>query len=105
MPINACSLHPASHVSTPPPRLSILYPCSPQVQSFVSGLFDMGRDLKAFKTHLRDFLIQVLEFKSGDGADSLFAEEHAAAQKEDLERRKAVPGLLNPYQQQEMDEL
>jgi hypothetical protein len=34
--------------------------CSDQVQEFVNGLFDMGRDLKAYKTHLRDFLIAVL---------------------------------------------
>jgi hypothetical protein len=30
------------------------------VQSFVDGLFDMTRDLKAYKAHLRDFLVEVL---------------------------------------------
>ena len=34
--------------------------CSAQTSTFVDGLFDMNRDLKAYKHHLRDFLIQVL---------------------------------------------
>jgi hypothetical protein len=33
---------------------------SATVQSFVEGLFDMTRDVKAVKQHLRDFLLLVL---------------------------------------------
>lgn len=77
-----------------------------QVQVFVDGLFDMSRDLKAYKHHLRDFLIQVLEFKGDEGGvEALFAEEQAAKAAEDMERRKAVPGLLNPYEKDMDDEL
>ena len=37
-----------------------------QVTSFVVGLFDVSKDLTAFKQHLRDFLITVKEFESED---------------------------------------
>jgi len=99
---------------------------SPQVQAFVDGLFDVRRDLKAYKAHLRDFLIEVLvsvvllvlprsicvlheslvlqQFKAEDSdapGDDLFAEERtaaaAAAAQQELDRRRAVPGLMNPY--------
>lgn len=112
--------------------------CRPQVQAFVDGLFDVRRDLKAYKSHLRDFLIEVLvsisrlacsqgahvscvrpfslqQFKTEESeaqGDDLFAEERSAAAamvaQQELERRRAVPGLLNPYavgQPAEMDDL
>jgi len=71
------------------------------VAAFVEGLFDMTRDPKAIKQHLRDFLLRVQEFK-GDEADSFFAAEErseaaAAAAAAEEARRKAVPGLMNPY--------
>lgn len=69
----------------------------------MDGLFDMTRDLKAYKTLLRDFLIEVLEFGGEeDVSGGLYAEERADAAAEaaqmDAARRAAVPGLLNPYQ-------
>jgi hypothetical protein len=46
------------------------------------------------------------EFKGDEGGvEALFAEEQAAKAAEDMERRKAVPGLLNPYQKDMDDEL
>ncbi len=96
----------SSFLLLPPPPLFLSLYCSAQVQSFVDGLFDMSRDLKAYKHHLRDFLVQVLEFGSDEGgAEALYNEEKAEKAAEDLERRKAVPGLLNPYQQEDMDDL
>jgi exportin-1 len=70
-----------------------------QVISFVLGLFDVAKDLTAFKQHLRDFLIAIKEFSTEDNAD-LFAEE-AEAQRELLRKethlyRSSVPGLLEP---------
>lgn len=81
--------------------------------------------MKAYKAHLRDFLIEVLvsvvllvacgmcvlhesrvlqQFKAEDSdapGDDLFAEERtaaaAAAAQQELDRRRAVPGLMNPY--------
>lgn len=67
-----------------------------QVDSFVVGLFDMSRDLTAYKTLIRDFLIELLEFKGDDNAQLLYSEEAALAQEEDLKRRMAVPGLVKP---------
>ena len=53
--------------------------------------------MQAYKTHLRDFLIEVLEFKSKDEGGDLYAEERAAAARAEEARRLAVPGLANPY--------
>ncbi|RYG51293.1 hypothetical protein EON67_03675 [archaeon] len=41
-----------------PPRLHEL--CRPNMRTFVDGLFDMRRDMRAYKSHVRDFLISVL---------------------------------------------
>ena len=40
-----------------------------QVVNFVMGLFDVSKDLTAFKQHLRDFLIAVKEFETEDNSD------------------------------------
>ena len=78
-----------------------------QVIAFVVGLFDVTKDLTAFKQHLRDFLIAVKEFSSEDNSE-LFAEEAAAQQ--ELDRKEAylyratVPGLLKPDELEEREE-
>jgi exportin-1 len=70
-----------------------------QVSTFVDGMFDLGMDLPTFKTHLRDFLIQLKEFSAEDNS-GLFGEEHDAQERQHLEaqtaHRNAVPGLLKP---------
>uniref|UniRef100_A0A7S1D775 Exportin-1 C-terminal domain-containing protein n=1 Tax=Cyclophora tenuis TaxID=216820 RepID=A0A7S1D775_CYCTE len=70
-----------------------------QVSSFVDGMFDPKLDLPSFKTHCRDFLIQLKEFSVEDNS-GLFRDE---AEKEAREReqaimarRSAVPGMLKP---------
>lgn len=65
----------------------------PQVESIVASLFAAVDDAPAFKTVLRDFLVQTKEFGQGDNAE-LFGEERAAA---DAARAAAVPGLLPPH--------
>eukprot|EP00698_Gefionella_okellyi_P014806 TRINITY_DN4120_c0_g1_i1.p1 TRINITY_DN4120_c0_g1~~TRINITY_DN4120_c0_g1_i1.p1 ORF type:complete len:1054 (-),score=265.94 TRINITY_DN4120_c0_g1_i1:42-3203(-) len=72
---------------------------SPQyVQGFVLGLFDQGKDAAAFKTHLRDFLVQMKQF----GGENLFEEEKALMLEQtkqlDQQRLMAVPGLMGPAQ-------
>lgn len=66
-----------------------------QVFDFVVGLFDLRMDLLSFKTHLRDFLIQLKEFSTEDNRD-LYSEERAAADADRIQRethaRLAVPG-------------
>jgi exportin-1 len=81
-----------------------------QVMTFVVGLFDESKDDGAYKTHLRDFLISLKEFSAEDNA-ALYADEAAAAQaaaaKAEMERRRAVPGLVAPHQgdDDQLDEL
>jgi len=71
-----------------------------QVSAFVDGLCDVSRDVGDYKTLVRDFLIEILEFRADENADLLYAEETAqeaeAAQQAELERQQAVPGLLGP---------
>mmetsp|Transcript_3614 Transcript_3614/g.7085 ORF Transcript_3614/g.7085 Transcript_3614/m.7085 type:complete len:1087 (-) Transcript_3614:57-3317(-) len=70
-----------------------------QVAKFVDGMFDVNMDLPTFKTHLRDFLIQLKEFSVEDNS-GLFGEEAEAQQRQQMEAqqayRSAVPGLLKP---------
>ena len=68
-----------------------------KVGYFVEGCFDLGKDNRAFKTHVRDFLIELKEFSGQDNAD-LFAdeaEERAALARElAMAEAKSVPGLI-----------
>jgi len=70
-----------------------------QIVDFVVGLFDLRMDLPTFKTHLRDFLVQLKEFSAENNQD-LYSEERAqqvaARQEAERAQRLAVPGLVNP---------
>jgi len=70
-----------------------------QVTTFVGGMFDLKMDLPTFKTHLRDFLIQLKEFSLEDNS-GLYGEEEEAHKRQQIEaqmaHRNAVPGLLKP---------
>lgn len=70
-----------------------------QVSKFVEGMFDLKMDLPTFKTHLRDFLIQLKEFSVEDnsGLFSEEAEQEARKREEAIQaQRSAVPGMLKP---------
>jgi exportin-1 len=70
-----------------------------QVTKFVEGMFDIKMDLPTFKTHLRDFLIQLKEFSTEDNSEMFNDEaEHVKRQQEQAmhAHRSAVPGLLKP---------
>ena len=62
-------------------------------------MFDTTMDLPTFKTHLRDFLIELKEFSSEDNS-ALFSEEQEKAAQERqqaiMAERSAVPGMLKP---------
>jgi len=68
-----------------------------QITNFVVGLFDPNKDLTSFKVHLRDFLVQLKEFTSGNN-EELYEEEkeaaNAVAQAVEQKRVSSVPGLL-----------
>jgi len=70
-----------------------------QVSRFVEGMFDIKMDLPTFKTHLRDFLIQLKEFSSEDNSE-MFNDESDALKRQQAHalhaQRSAVPGLLKP---------
>ena len=70
-----------------------------QITNFVSSMFEYNADLPRFKLTLRDFLISLREFSSGDNAE-LFAEdrEQAAKEAKDAERQRGlqVGGLIKP---------
>lgn len=70
-----------------------------QVGTFVDGMFDLKMDLPTFKTHLRDFLIQLKEFSVEDNS-GLYSEEQEMATRQREEaaaaQRMAVPGILKP---------
>ena len=70
-----------------------------QVAQFVEGMFDIKMDLPTFKTHLRDFLIQLKEFSAEDNS-AMFNDEAEAVKRQQAEalhaQRSAVPGLLKP---------
>lgn len=51
LPLSSCCL--LSH-------LPVSSRCSPQASAFVEGLFVHSRDHKLYKSHVRDFLIDVL---------------------------------------------
>jgi exportin-1 len=71
-----------------------------QVHACVNGFFAVHSDEAAYRTHLRDFLIQLKEFGSGDDNKDLYADDNDANKKQREEairqQRAAVPGVLNP---------
>jgi len=67
-----------------------------QAEEFVVGAFKSANDLKAFKRHVRDFLIQLKEF-SADKEELFLEEKQKAAEDQkarDAAGRAAVPGLV-----------
>lgn len=58
-------------------------------------MFTYKKDLKAFKDHLRDFLVQTKGFSNQDNQD-LYAEEMEAIKVAELSRLNAIPGMQKP---------
>jgi exportin-1 len=71
-----------------------------QVHSCVNGFFAVNSDESSYRTHLRDFLIQLKEFGNGDDNKALYADDNDANQEARAlalhQQRAAVPGVLNP---------
>ncbi|KAA0150449.1 hypothetical protein FNF27_03624 [Cafeteria roenbergensis] len=63
-----------------------------QVHRFVSGLADTSKPVAAYRTSVRDFLIESLSFNVSDSA-ALWRAEQAAKLASEHERKAAVPGL------------
>jgi len=78
-----------------------------QIRQFVLGLFDLKKDLSAFKNHLRDFLVKLKEF-SGDNEELYLEETEAALTMQREEQRKkalAIPGMIAPSELPISDEM
>jgi exportin-1 len=78
-----------------------------QVAKFVEGMFDTTMDLPSFKTHLRDFLIELKEFNAEDNS-ALYSEEQERERQQHeqarMTERSSVPGMLKPSEiPQEID--
>eukprot|EP00993_Chasmostoma_nieuportense_P007598 NODE_86_length_3321_cov_122.116468_g80_i0.p1 GENE.NODE_86_length_3321_cov_122.116468_g80_i0~~NODE_86_length_3321_cov_122.116468_g80_i0.p1 ORF type:complete len:1072 (-),score=349.09 NODE_86_length_3321_cov_122.116468_g80_i0:63-3278(-) len=70
-----------------------------QIEVFIKGMFDLQSELHTFKTHIRDFLIQLKEFAAQDNTDLYDEEREAELQrkKEEMAKRlETVPGLQQP---------
>jgi len=79
-----------------------------QIKITVQGLFNLDQDIPAFKEHLRDFLVQIREFTGEDDSDLFLDEREAALKAAQEEKRKiqvSVPGMLNPHEAEEMQEM
>jgi len=70
-----------------------------QVGKFVEGMFDVNMDLPNFKTHLRDFLIELKEFNAEDNS-ALFTEEQERERRQQemalMAERSSIPGMIKP---------
>ncbi|RSH81644.1 Karyopherin transporter [Apiotrichum porosum] len=74
---------------------------SGQISSFVNLMFENSSDPTKFKLTLRDFLISLKEFSTGDNADLFIDEKEAEAERKAVEERQLairVPGMLKPAQ-------
>jgi len=71
-----------------------------QIRLFVKGLFSLDHNIHKFKSHLRDFLIQIKEY-AGENTDDLFLEEKEEllrkAEENKRKVKRSVPGILNPH--------
>jgi exportin-1 len=80
-----------------------------QVHHCVVGFFTVNTDETSYRQHLRDFLIQLKEFGEGDDNKDLYADDNDAnkvARARALhEQRAAVPGVLNPNDIDDDDDL
>lgn len=80
-----------------------------QVHSCVNGFFAVNSDESSYRTHLRDFLIQLKEFGNGDDNKALYADDNDANQEARAlalhQQRAAVPGVLNPNDIDDDDDL
>lgn len=72
-----------------------------QIHACVSGFFQVTIDEISYRTHIRDFLIQIKEFGEDDDNKELYADDNdldKEAKEQALhQQRAAVAGVLNPH--------
>ncbi|PFX29369.1 Exportin-1 [Stylophora pistillata] len=71
-----------------------------QIKLTVQGLFDLNQNIPAFKEHLRDFMVQIKEYRGEDVTDLYLDERDQQLKSAQEEKRKvqlSVPGIVNPH--------
>mmetsp|Transcript_49557 Transcript_49557/g.124609 ORF Transcript_49557/g.124609 Transcript_49557/m.124609 type:complete len:1073 (-) Transcript_49557:41-3259(-) len=70
-----------------------------QLQHFVTTLFDASLDLPTFKSHVRDFLVELKEFNKEEDLQLLYLEEQQLAEQQrkaaEEAHKRSVPGLYH----------
>eukprot|EP00939_MAST-03C_sp_MAST-3C-sp1_P004618 g4618.t1 len=80
-----------------------------EIQNFVKGAFTAGVTLEQFKQGLHDFLIHTKEWSQDKDNSAMYASEQQsvleAQKRRDMQMKKAVPGLLNPHELDDLDDI
>ncbi|KAI3381288.1 hypothetical protein SNEBB_005482 [Seison nebaliae] len=78
-----------------------------QMRVIVEGFFSYDLDQNKFHSHLRDFLVETRQFQ-GNSVEGLFIDQKRSEQEAFMEKKKemkrAIPGMMTPYEQESMNE-
>uniref|UniRef100_A0A915CXG5 Exportin-1 C-terminal domain-containing protein n=1 Tax=Ditylenchus dipsaci TaxID=166011 RepID=A0A915CXG5_9BILA len=75
-----------------------------QIRVTIKGFFSFNRTVSKMREHIRDFLVQIKEEAGEDTSDLFLEEKEAEIQKVQAEKR-AIPGVANPNDLREEEEL
>uniref|UniRef100_A0A158PLM7 Importin N-terminal domain-containing protein n=1 Tax=Angiostrongylus costaricensis TaxID=334426 RepID=A0A158PLM7_ANGCS len=75
-----------------------------QIRIIIKGFFSFNTDQAGMRNHLRDFLVQIKEFNGEDTSD-LFLEEREAEIQAIQAKKNAVPGMCDPHNIVDEDEM
>ncbi|CAD6189633.1 unnamed protein product [Caenorhabditis auriculariae] len=75
-----------------------------QIRVITKGFFSFNTETGLMRNHLRDFLVQLKETTGEDPSD-LFLEEREAEIQAAQERKKCIPGMMNPNDLPDEDDM
>jgi exportin-1 len=75
-----------------------------QIRVTIKGFFSFNRSVAKMREHIRDFLVQIKEEAGEDTAD-LFLEEKETEIQRTQQEKLAIPGVQNPNDIDEMNEM
>jgi len=79
-----------------------------EIRKFVESSFNVGMTLPQFKLHLHDFLVHTKMWSAEDKSE-LYVEEQRKAlelrKKQEMTQKASVPGLLNPHELDDLDDI
>jgi len=71
-----------------------------QIIEFISRMFSLcnpNSNIGEFKNHIRDFLVEIKEFSSGDENSKLYEDEKVEKAKKQSEIDMLIPGMIPPH--------